>query len=163
MSVKLESDSAHLEAWLSERAERQPEIVRAWKDEGKLLVMEEMRARVPLRTGFLRESITAAETPDGFMVYPTASYAAFVEYGTKPHDIFPRGYTVIPAKGFLGQLISPVKGGVLRWTNEWGATIFATHVHHPGFPGRFFVQRTFDAVKLELRRLYSEIVERVLG
>jgi hypothetical protein len=163
MSIKLESDSAHLEAWLSDRAERQPEVVRAWKDEGKLLVMQEMRARVPVRTGFLRESITAADAPDGFMVYPTAPYAAHVEYGTRPHTIFPRGYTVIPAKGFLGELILPVKGGVLHWTNEWGADIFAAHVHHPGFPGRFFVQRTFEFVSVELRRLYAEIVERILG
>jgi hypothetical protein len=106
--------------------------------------MQEMRGRVPIRSGFLRESITAAELPDGFMVYPTASYAAYVEYGTRPHTIFPN------------------KAKVLRWTNEWGATIFARHVHHPGFPGRFFVQKTFEFVNVELRRLYAEIVERVL-
>lgn len=162
MSVRLESDAANLEAWLSEAAEKQPEIVRAWKDEGKRLVMEEMRARVPIRTGFLRESITTAELPDGFIVYPTAKYAAFVEKGTGPHTIFPRGYTVTPTKGFMGELKFR-SGGVLRWTGPWGDTIFARHVHHPGFPGRFFVQKTFEFVKQELSRLYSEILERVLG
>ena len=145
MSVKVETNSPQLEAWLAEAANKQPEIVQAWKEQGKLLVMEEMRARTPVRSGFLRESITAAEVPDGFIVYPTAKYAAHVEYGTQPHTIFPN------------------KAKVLRWTDQWGATIFARHVHHPGFPGRFFVQKTFDAVKLELRRLYAEVVERILG
>lgn len=162
MSVRLESDAANLEAWLSEAAEKQPEIVQAWKQEGKQLVMEEMRARVPVRTGFLRESITSVDSPDGFMVYPTAKYAGFVEKGTASHMIFPRGYTVTPTKGFMGELRFRT-GGVLRWTDQWGATIFAAHVHHPGFPGRFFVQKTFEFVKEELSRLYSEILERVLG
>lgn len=145
MSAKVETNSPQLEAWFTEAANKQPEILCAWKEGGKRLVMEEMRGRTPVRKGFLRESITAAETPDGFIVYPRAKYAGFVEKGTGPHMIFPS------------------KAKVLRWTDQWGAEIFARHVHHPGFPGRFFVQKTFDAVKLELGRLYAEIVERVLG
>lgn len=144
MSVKVETNSPQLEAWLTEAANKQPEIVRAWQEEGSMRVMEEMRGRVPIRTGFLRESITAAETPDGFMVYPTAKYAEYVEYGTGPHTIFP----------------SVAK--VLRFELPSGAVIFAKHVEHPGFPGRFFVQKTFEVVKMELQRLYSEIVERLL-
>jgi hypothetical protein len=145
MSVKVETNSPQLEAWLTEAANKQSEIVRAWKEEGENIVMEEMRGRTPIRTGFLRESITAAETPDGFIVYPTAKYAAFVEKGTGPHTIFP----------------STAK--VLRFELPSGAVIFAKHVKHPGFSGRWFVRSTWEAVKLELQHLYLEIVERVLG
>ena len=145
MSVKIETNSSELEAWLTEAANKQPEIVQAWKEQGKLLVMEEMRARVPIRSGFLRESITAAEAPDGFIVYPTAKYAEHVEIGTQPHTIF------------------PVTAKVLRFELPSGAVIFAKHVKHPGFSGRWFVRSTWEAVRLELQRLYSEIVERVLG
>jgi hypothetical protein len=144
VSVKVETNSPELEAWLTEVANKQPEIVRAWKEEGKMLVMEEMRGRTPIRSGFLRESITAAETPDGFIVYPAAKYAAFVEKGTSPHTIFP----------------SAAK--VLRFELPSGAIIFARHVKHPGFSGRWFVRSTWEAVKSELQRLYSEIVERFL-
>lgn len=145
MSVKVETNSPQLEAWFTEAANKQPEILCAWKEEGKRVVMEEMRGRTPVRKGFLRESITAAETPDGFIVYPRAKYAGFVEKGTGPHMIFP----------------SAAK--VLRFELASGAVIFAKHVKHPGFSGRWFVRQTFEAVKLELHRLYSEILERVLG
>jgi hypothetical protein len=111
----------------------------------------------------MRESITGVDTPDGFMVYPAHPAADYVERGTAPHMIYPRGYTVTPTKGFIGQLFIKPRGGILHWKNEWGADIFAKHVHHPGFPGRFFVQRTFEAVRLELQRLYAEIVEAMLG
>jgi hypothetical protein len=144
MSVKVETNSPQLEAWLTEAANKQPEIVRAWKEEGKNIVMEEMRGRTPIRSGFLRESITAAELPDGFIVYPTAKYAAFVEKGTGPHTIFPS------------------QAKVLRFELPSGAVIFARHVKHPGFSGRWFVRSTWEAVKVELQRLYSEILERLL-
>lgn len=144
MSIRIEADTRNVEAYLAECAERQPEIVQAWKQEGKQLVMQEMRFRAPIRSGFLRESIITAETPDGFMVYPTAKYAEYVERGTAPHTIFP----------------STAK--VLRFELPSGAVIFAKHMHHPGFAGRWFVRNTFEFVKLELKRLYQEIVERLL-
>lgn len=144
MSVKVEINSVHLEAWLSEAANKQPEIVRAWKEEGSLLMMQKMRGKTPVRTGFLRESINRSFSLDGFVVYPTAKYAEYVEYGTEPHTIFPSN-----AK-------------VLRFMLDSGVVIFAKYVKHPGFPGRFFVKKTFEAVKLELKRLYAEIVERIL-
>ncbi|HLE74925.1 MAG TPA: HK97 gp10 family phage protein [Candidatus Bathyarchaeia archaeon] len=145
MSVRVETNSPEIEAWLTEVAQKQPEILSAWKIEGSQLVMAEMRGRAPVRKGFLRESITTAYSPDGFIVYPAAPYAAHVEYGTRPHTIF------------------PMRAKVLSWIGPWGNEIFARHVKHPGFPGRFFVRKTLETVKVELIRLYHEIVERVLG
>ena len=145
MSVKVETNSPVVEAFFTEAAQKQPEILRAWQEEGSRLTMETMRGFAPVRSGFLHESITRSFSPDGFIVYPTAHYAAHVEYGTKPHMIFPS------------------KAKILRWENEWCATIFAKHVKHPGFAGRFFVAKTLETVKIELKRLYEEIVERVLG
>jgi hypothetical protein len=37
--------------------------------------------------GGLRESITLVRKPDGFTVFPTAYYAPYVAYGTRPHII----------------------------------------------------------------------------
>jgi len=145
VSVKVDVTSPVLEAFLTKAATSEPEILRQFQQEGSRLVMEEMRRVVPVRRGFLRESITAAFSPDGFIVYPTAKYAEFVEKGIGPHTIF------------------PVRAKVLRFETVWGEVIFARHVKHPGFPGRFFVKRTLEAVKYNLRQLLQDIVERVLG
>lgn len=144
MSVRIETNSPQVEVWLTEAANKMPEAVRLFQDEGSLVVMQEMRANAPVRTGFLRESITRSFIPDGFVVYPTAKYAEHVEYGTQAHTIFP----------------SVAK--VLRFELASGAVIFARHVKHPGFAGRFFVRKTLETVRIELHRLWQEIIERLL-
>lgn len=142
--MKVETNSPQIEVWLTEAANKMPEAVRIFQEEGSILTMTEMRARAPVRTGFLRESITRSFSPDGFIVYPTAKYAEYVEYGTRPHTIFPS------------------KTKVLSWVGPWGERIFARYVKHPGFPGRFFVQKTLEVVKIDLQRLFQEIIERLL-
>ena len=141
--VDIQTNSSGVEAWISEEPQRQQEATQLFQEEGSFLVMEEMRNQVPIKTGFLRESITRTFTPDGFLVYPTAPYAPFVDKGTAPHMIF------------------PTSGKVLSWTNPSGAQIFARYVRHPGSRGRFFIANTFFAVKDRLFELMRNILGRV--
>jgi len=136
-------DDTKLQSWLRQEPERQAESLRLFQDEGSLLVMAEMRQKVPFRTGFLRESITMYITPSGFTVYPTAPYTEAVEKGVGPRTIF------------------PVRAKVLRFETETGAVIFAKYVKHPGFPGRFFVRKTAEAVRERLANLVRSIFGRV--
>lgn len=143
MSVAVRVDDGKLQSWLSQEQRREEETLRLFQDEGSLLAMQEMRGIVPFRTGFLRENITRNFTPGGFSVYPTASYAKIVDQGVGPHMIFP----------------SSAK--VLRFELPSGAIIFARHVKHPGFSGRFFIRRTAEAIRGRLADLLNKITERV--
>ena len=76
--------------------------------------VSEQKKRAPVRTGNLRRSIhlgritaRSAETIAG------AGYAAYVEFGTRPHEIRPRNKKV------------------LRWKSGTGYR-YATRVQHPG-------------------------------
>lgn len=146
MSVRIRFVKTRLENYVRDCPEKAEEAIGIFQQRGVPVVLEAARDRAPIgKTGFLRESMTANLTPRGFTVKPTMIYAAHVEYGTRPHMIFPR----------VGQF--------LRWETPLGEVIFAKKVHHPGFPGRFYMQQTAAFVKLELKRLWSEIIEEVFG
>jgi hypothetical protein len=143
MSVSVRVDDSRLQSWIREEPTREVETLRLFQEEGSFMVMSEMRLRVPFRTGFLRESIVRQFTPAGFTVYPTAKYAEVVEKGAAPHTIF------------------PVRAQVLAWESPYGGTIFAKHVYHPGFQGRWFVKATAEAVRERLADLCHSILERL--
>jgi hypothetical protein len=143
VSVVLKANDGPLRDYLRLEPQRQAEGLRLFQEEGSILAMEELRSNVPVRSGFLRESVSREILPDGFTVYPAASYAGFVDQGSRPHTIFPRS------------------GKVLRFENQWGATIFARKVEHPGFLGRFFMQRTAENLRYRLAELVRSILERV--
>lgn len=66
----------------------------------------------------------------------TAFYGPFVEYGTAPHDIYPKDKTV------------------LHWVQN-GKSMFATHVHHPGTRPVAFVRRAAEGWS----RIVSEVTQ----
>lgn len=108
------------------------------------LLAETMREKAPKRTGFLRESIRVHRGSDFVMVEPTAEYAPYVEYGTRPH------------------LIVPVHARALRFEVE-GRTVFARLVHHPGFPGRFFVRSTLEECLPKIHTIASQLLLKELS
>jgi len=139
-------DDTQLQVGLAKEPEREAEALGLFQERGSLLTMAEMRLFVPVgKTGFLRESITRRFTQFGFSVYPTMPYSEAVDKGTGPHVIFPS------------------KAKVLRWTNELGAVFYAKYVKHPGFPGRFYVQRTLEAVRDRLVDLSKQIWRQLHG
>lgn len=86
------------------------------------------KVHAPKRSGNLKRSIIAGTLTDASAsIEAGADYAAFVEYGTRPH------------------IIRPVHGRSLAWSSDPGAytligtmragrrpDIFAKVVHHPG-------------------------------
>ncbi len=141
MAVRVRVIAHHerVHAFLKGEPERQAKVLALWKDEGSQETVSFMRNIVPVKTGFLRESITRRTTPKGFLVYATAKYAAFVNSGTQPHRIFPRN------------------ASVLRWFGPWGNPIFAKRAFHPGTVGAHFVERTKETMKQVLKQLYMTI------
>lgn len=138
-------DDSKLQFFVREEPAKEEEVLRLFQEQGSQLVMQTMRLFVPIGRGFLRESITTSMTPQGFTVYPAAPHAKFVDQGTAPHMIFLR------------------QAKVLRFETPQGGIVFARHVFHPNFPSRFFVQRTAEAVREELRDLLSQIWRQLHG
>ena len=105
-----------------------------------LTAVSEQKHLSPVKTGNLRRSInlgrvtnTTAET------IARAEYAAYVEYGTKPHEIRPR------------------TSRVLAW-KKGGKTIFARRVMHPGTRAQpFMIPGAQKAIQS------SNVLERIVN
>lgn len=92
----------------------------------QLRSVREAKLLVPRKTGTLGRSIVpGALTRDRAIIRATANYAAFVELGTRPHEIRPRRKKVLafPPAG-TGRLSGRARRG--------GPRIFAKLVRHPG-------------------------------
>jgi hypothetical protein len=104
------------------------------------LIAKTMKEKAPVKSGFLRESITIRKGHGQVEVGPTAKYAPFVEFGSRPH------------------IIEPVSASVLAF-EIGGTTVFAKRVMHPGFSGRFFVRATRDECLPQIQSLAQELYE----
>jgi HK97 gp10 family phage protein len=90
-------------------------------------ILAEMEARVPVKTGRLRTSLSIRVDTDKVTIGPDTPYAGYVEFGTKPHQIRPKK-----------------PGGVLMFTMG-GQKVFARSVQHPGTRAQPYVRPAFEA------------------
>jgi len=88
-------------------------------------LLVEMEVRVPVRSGDLRRSLSVRVEPNRILVGPTADYAPFVEFGTKPHVIKPKD------KKALSFMVG-------------GRRVTVREVHHPGTRSQPFVRPAFE-------------------
>jgi len=145
MSVVIRMRSTNLQQYVRDAPANMEQAIKLFQTEGGPVALETLRGNIPIRTGMMRESAFLRFTPKGFSVGVAHVAARFVDEGTAPHTIFPRN------------------ARVLHWFGIWGEEHFATHVHHPGFFGRHFIEKTRDFLRLEIRELWQEILERVFG
>ena len=110
-------------------------------------VIDEGKSFTP-RTGHLQQSIEAdiTRTDRGKAeIVASASYAPFVEFGTRPH------------------LIKPKRRKSLRWATEEGY-VFARIVHHPGSrPHPFFkkaVEEGLEEAKKQFTKAFLSALRR---
>jgi hypothetical protein len=139
LRISLRAQYSRVQAYLKAAPERGVLVHRLWQESGSEVTVGFMQGIVPVKTGFLRDSVTTEFSANGFSVFPTAPYAKFVDQPTKPHRIFPR------------------EARVLRWFGEGGSPIFSAYVFHPGTKGVFFIKRTKEGVKQVLKDLYTMI------
>lgn len=92
-----------------------------------LAAVANAKLEVARKTGNLGRSIhTENLTPTSIDVRASAKYAAYVEYGTRPHEITPN------AKKAL-RFAASASGRRLTGSPRIGASVvFAKRVHHPG-------------------------------
>jgi len=93
----------------------------------------------PERTGFLRRSMSYSVTDRGAEISAEAPYAGFVEFGTRPHMIFPRRATA------------------LRFEKD-GRVIFAKYVRHPGTKPHPYFRKGIEKFDELLQTAVEEIL-----
>lgn len=92
-----------------------------------LATVREAKLLVHRKTGNLGRSIhVASATETSATVIASASYAADVEFGTKPHEITPK------AAQALRFAASPAGRRLSGAPRAGAAVVFAKRVHHPG-------------------------------
>jgi len=96
--------------------------------------------RAPWRSGFLAMSLTKNVDGNTAQVTPTASYAAFVSLGTRPHQIRPRNAKVLPFPG--GQL---------------GGMVFAAVVNHPGTQPNPYLQLAAQDTREQALEIFHQV------
>src|SRR5438045_9414987 len=101
-----------------------PILQRALSASGAVLAKHTVKGVVPWRTGFLTQSFRAELTAGMLRWFPTASYAPYVEFGTKPHVILPKDKKA------------------LYWP---GAEHPVRRVNHPGTKPKPFLERILAA------------------
>jgi hypothetical protein len=98
-------------------------------------------ATVPVKTGYLVQNWGFDIGQFQARWYPKASYAPYVEFGTKPH------------------IIRPVKARVLA--NKATGQIFGTLVHHPGTKANPFLERIILAAQPDIDTLFGQALTKV--
>jgi hypothetical protein len=134
VSVEVDLDMEPFQKWVERVKREAPKVFDEFLHRSSSLIAETMRLKVPVRGGFLRDSIVIRKSGESVEVGPTVSYAPYVEFGTRPY------------------IIEPVHASVLAF-EIGGETVFAKRVLHPGFPGRFFVKSTSEECLPKLQEL----------
>lgn len=101
-------------------------------------LLTEMEVRVPVKSGNLRRSLSIRVEGDRVIVGPTAAYAAYVEFDTRPHEIKPKNPN--------GVLVFQVNG----------KTVYARKVHHPGTRAQPFVRPAYEEWRKTIAHLVGE-------
>jgi len=105
-----------------------------------ILAKHTVKGIVPWRTGFLTQSFRAELTTGLLRWFPTASYAPYVEFGTKPHTIVPRDKKA------------------LYWP---GASHPVMRVNHPGTKPNAFMERIIAASQPEIDTMFGIALRQI--
>jgi len=101
-----------------------------------------MRELAPVRSGFMRESISKSVGEGEATVGPADPKAVFVEYGTMPHVIYPVNASCLAF--FAG-----------------GRMVFAAYVNHPGTRPQPFVRYAAEEAVRSAPALWKEAAEEL--
>ncbi len=117
-----------------------PILQRALAASQAILAKYTTKGIVPWRTGFLVQSFRAELTTGILRWFPTASYAPYVEFGTKPHVILPKDKKA------------------LYWP---GAAHPVARVNHPGSKANDFMGRIISTAQPDIDAMFVGALEKI--
>jgi hypothetical protein len=106
------------------------------------IAFDTMRELAPVRSGFMRDSISEFIGEGEARVGPTDPKAVFVEYGTRPHRIYPVNASCLAF--FAG-----------------GRMVFAAYVNHPGTKPQPFVRYAAEEAQRRAEEVWQRAFEEV--
>lgn len=113
---------------------------------------------VPWRTGNLLQSFRFRSTATQARWFPTARYAPFVEFGTKPHTIVPVNARVLAWGGgrSAGRYVTASSGRQYFRQGAVGTASFAMRVNHPGTKPKPFMKKIVEKSAAEVNKLFQQ-------
>src|SRR3954447_6771486 len=117
-----------------------PILQRALSASQAILAKYTTKGIVPWRTGFLTQSFRAELTTGLLRWFPTASYAPYVEFGTRPHTILPKDKKA------------------LYWP---GASHPVSRVNHPGTKPNAFMERIISVSQPEIDAMFGTALSQI--
>lgn len=111
---------------------------------------------VPWRTGNLLTSFRFRSTRDEARWYPTANYAHFVEFGTRPHTIRPRNARVLSWEGGGQRGYVTAASGRRYYKSSPGTRSFAMVVNHPGSKPKPYMKKIVEKSTQGVTNLFQE-------
>lgn len=115
-----------------------PDKLRVGLEEAAALIESEAKSLCPVRTSNLKNSIFHDVTGSEAVIGATASYAADVEFGTRPH------------------IISVVNASVLTD----GESFFGKTVNHPGIVAQPYLYPAYYAHEKDVAEIIKSALER---
>jgi hypothetical protein len=140
-AIQLEGISKLTAAFEQSPENATPILQRALSASQAILAKNTTKSTVPWRSGFLTQTFKAEMADLVLRWFPTASYANFVEFGTKPHDIFPKDKKAL----FWAGAEHPVKV-----------------VHHPGTKANDFMGRIMAASVDEINETFGQALGQIV-
>ncbi len=116
---------------------------------------------VPWRTGNLLQSFRFRTGAGQSRWYPTARYAPFVEFGTRPHEIRPVNARALAWGGSSGRYVTAASGRQYYKAGSGGKT-FAMVVHHPGTKPRPYMEGIVKKSEPEINRLFGQAGDMIV-
>ena len=117
-------------------------------------VIRTLMMNSPVDHGLLKMWFAESISADEANIKSPAYYARFVNDGTRPYTITPKGQGLFHAGKQL------TKGSALWWE---GAPHPVKVVHHPGIKGQHFVEKSIDDVSGRLDGYFLKAIQEVLG
>jgi hypothetical protein len=138
---------------LRQRISMVEEVLAPIMEETAQEVAEKAALNIHRRTGRTESMISVKYRP--LRVVSDAPWSQALEKGSRPHIIYARNRKALH---FMGGVISHESLKVGRFTlsgfKAGREGVFASHVHHPGTSGTYFMRRALeDVMPLTMRRL----------
>ncbi|MBI4119244.1 MAG: HK97 gp10 family phage protein [Parcubacteria group bacterium] len=111
---------------------------------------------VPWRTGNLLQSFRFKFGRLQARWFPTAKYAPFVEFGTRPHAIFPRRALALAWEQGGSRGYKTASSGRRYYRSKAGNMVFAAHVNHPGTKARPFMGKIVKNSQNDVTKLFKQ-------
>lgn len=107
-----------------------------------------------LKTSKIKNKLFTYQDSESGKLYTDQIHAAFLEYGTKPHDIFPKRKNAL--SWYIGS--KPKPQGYMGNPGSWA---LAKHVRHPGTKPKYFFKRTLEDNETKILEIFKRGIEDV--